>query len=95
MRKLLRKLLAVDDSEVVALRNQRDYLIRTIRDMDQEIWNMSQRTSWEAQRPHFNKLMEGTIARKHAENERINALVTEQIKETYTPPSTMKQLRRF
>lgn len=74
-----------DDSEATALRNQRDYLIRTIREMDQEIYNMSQRTSWETMRPHFNKLMEGVIARKYAENERINDLIIRELNAAYGP----------
>lgn len=68
-----------------ALRNQIEYLVRTIRDMDQEIWNMAQRTDWPSMRNHFVKLQEGMIARKHAENERISSIMTKELAETYVP----------
>ena len=68
------------------LANQVEYLVRTIRDMDQEIWNMSPRTDWTTQRPHYNKLLEGTIARKHAESERIGTLIREETIKTYSQP---------
>ena len=67
------------------LANQVEYLVRTIRDMDQEIWNMGQRTDWNSQRPHFVKLEEGMIARKHAENERISSIIRGELIDTYKP----------
>lgn len=93
MKAWLRKWLGMDTSaEVEALKVQRTYLIKTIRDMDQEIWNMAQKTSWEQQRPHFVKLQDGMTARKYAENERINSLVMAEIETTYTPET--KQISR-
>lgn len=76
------------------LANQVEYLVRTIRDMDQEIWNMSQRTDWNSQRPHYNKLQEGMIARKHAESERINTIIRGEIIDTYAgrPNNAPKRL---
>ena len=68
-----------------AARNQVEYLVRTIRDMDQEIWNMSQKTSWDQQRPHFVKLQDGMTARKVAESNRINDIMRPQLIETYKP----------
>ncbi len=74
---------ALDDAN--GLRNQVEYLVRTIRDMDQEIWNMSQKTSWDQQRPHFNKLHEATIARKVAESNRIGDILRGELIDTYRP----------
>ena len=73
------------EADLRALKNQTEYLVRTIRDMDQEIWNMSQRSSWEGMRPHYNKLQEGMIARKHAENNRISDIMRQELINTYTP----------
>lgn len=81
-------------AKVSALETQRTYLIKTIRDMDQEIWNMSQKPSWDLQRPHFTKLLEGTKARKHIESERIGALVQDEIESTYDPKGTHRQITR-
>jgi len=72
-------------NEVRMLKNQVEYLVRTLRDMDQEIWNMGQRTDWNGMRPHFNKLHEGTISRKHAENERISSIIRGELIDTYKP----------
>ncbi len=72
-------------NEVRMLKNQVEYLVRTIRDTDQEIWNMGQRTDWVSQRPHFVKLQEGMIARKHAENERISTIIRGELIDTYKP----------
>ncbi len=72
-------------NEVRMLKNQIEYLVRTLRDMDQEIWNISQRTDWTSQRPHFVKLEEGMIARKHAENERISTIIRGELIDTYWP----------
>lgn len=81
------------EERLSAMRNQVEYLVRTIRDMDQEIWNMAQKLDWPAQRPHFVKLQDGMTARKHAENERINDILRPQLIETYGPkPMNMKQI---
>lgn len=78
--------------EESALRNQVEYLVRTIRDMDQEIWNMAQQMDWTGMRPHFIKLQDGMTARKHAENERINSIVRGELIDTYKPTDGHKQI---
>lgn len=78
------KLNADLSGDIAALRNQVEYLVRTIHEMDQEIWSMSQRTDWAGMRPHFVKLQEGMTARKHAENSRINSLLRGEIIAAYS-----------
>jgi hypothetical protein len=68
-----------------AAQNQIEYLVRTIRQMDDQIFAMSQKTDWQQMRPHFQTLCDGMIARKHAESERIGDLLRTQLIETYTP----------
>ena len=77
-----------------ALRNQVEYLVRTIRDMDQEIWNMAQRTDWNGMRPHFVKLQDGMTARKHAENSRINDILRGELINTYRPNDAPKKITK-
>ena len=67
------------------LANQVEYLVRTIRDMDQEIWNMGQKTDWNQQRPHFRKLHDEMTARKVAESKRIGDVLRGEIIDTYSP----------
>lgn len=76
------------EAKLSTARNQIEYLVRTIRDMDQEIYNMGQKTDWPAQRSHFVKLQEGMIARKHAESSRIGDILRGELIETYTPQRT-------
>lgn len=80
----LSKRLRASEEQLRAAQNQVEYLVRTIRDMDQEIWNMAQKTSWEQQRPHFIKLQDGMTARKVAESNRIGDLLRPQLLDTYT-----------
>lgn len=82
----LRNESAAHDTEEATLRNQIEYLVRTIRDMDQEIWNMAQRSDWNSMRPHFVKLQDGMTARKYAENGRINDIIRGELIDTYKPP---------
>ena len=77
--------LAILEARCQALQNQIEYLVRTIRDMDQEIFNMSQRTSWDGMRPHFNKLHDEMIARKVEESKRIGELIRSEVIDTYKP----------
>ena len=78
--------------EETKLKNQVEYLVRTIRDMDQEIWNMAQKMDWNAQRPHFVKLQDGMTARKYAENERISTIIRGELIETYRPNEGPKRI---
>jgi len=71
--------------EETALRNQVEYLVRTIRDMDEQIYKMSQCTSWAIMRPNFLNLEEGMIARKRAESDRIGELIRPELIKTYGP----------
>jgi len=72
--------------EATTFRNQVEYLVRTIRDMDQEIYNMGQKDSWTTQRPHFARLYDEMTARKVAESKRIGDLLRPELIETYTAP---------
>lgn len=67
---------------------ERDRLIKTIRDMDQLIFLMSQGTSWEQQRSHFNELQIGTEARMQAESARIRDVLIPEIRKVYTEPTS-------
>lgn len=86
----LEESLAQKDDDYTALagqlraaQNQIEYLVRTIRDMDQEIWNMGQKTDWSQQRPHFVKLHDEMTARKVEESKRIGSLIRGEIIDTY------------
>lgn len=78
------------EAELIPLRSQIEYLVRTIRDMDQEIWNMGQQTSWEGMRPYYIKIQEGTIARKHAESNRIGDILRGELIDTYAPDAAKR-----
>ncbi|SRR6266851_8854000 len=67
-----------------AIQNQTEYLVRTIRDMDNQIFKMGQYTDWNQMRPHFNYLHEGTISRKRTESDRINDLLRPELIKTYS-----------
>lgn len=88
----LEKTVAESEAQRRALANQVEYLVRTIRDMDQEIFNMSQRTDWNSMRPHFNKLQEEMIVRKNAESKHIGEILRPELISTYVPPE-QKRLR--
>lgn len=72
-------------AESTGLRNQIEYLVRAIRDMDDQIFKMSQASSWEAMRPNFNNLQEGMMVRKRQESDRINDLIRPELIKTYGP----------
>lgn len=82
--------LSHSNHEVVS--KQRDDLIRTLRDMDQLIFMMSQCTSWESMRPHFNKLQSGTETRMRIESDRIRDVLIPEIRAAYTDPRATKQI---
>lgn len=73
------------NERVTALQNQIEYLVRTIREMDDQIFKMSQCSSWEAMRPNFNRLQEGMTARKVVESNRISDLIRPELIRTYAP----------
>ena len=65
--------------------NQIEYLVRTIREMDDQIFKMAQCSSWEAMRPNFTQLQDGMTSRKVAESRRINDLLRPELIKTYAP----------
>ena len=66
-----------------AAQNQVEYLVRTIRQMDDQIFSMSQLTAWESMRPHFRTLCDGMTARKVAESNRIADILRPELIATY------------
>lgn len=54
-----------------------------IREYDQGIFNMAQKTSWDAMRPIFNKLQAGQESRINAESNRINDILKRELIEVY------------
>ena len=81
----LRNESAQHTAEEGALRNQVEYLVRTIRQMDDQIFAMSQKTDWVSMRPHFQTLSDGMTARKVAESDRIADILRPELIETYKP----------
>lgn len=75
--------------EEAALRNQVEYLVRTIRDMDEQIYKISQCRDWPSMRGHVSDLVEGMTVRKRAESDRIGELIRPELIKTYDP---MKQI---
>src|SRR5713226_447863 len=63
--------------------NQIEYLVRTIRDIDEQIFKMSQLGSWDQMRPHFAHLAEGMTFRKRTESDRINDLLRPELVKAY------------
>ena len=72
------------DADRSALRNQVEYLVRTIRQMDDQIFTMFQKTDWPSMRPHFQTLSDGMTARKVAESNRIGDIMRQELISTYT-----------
>lgn len=71
--------------EATAKANQVTFLVRTIRDMDEQIFKMSQCTDWNQMRPNFGNLLEGMLVRKRTESDRINDLLQGEIVKSYAP----------
>ena len=59
--------------------NQISYLLSTIREMDDQIFKMSQHTSWEPMRKHFTALYEGMLVRKRTESDRVSDLIRNEL----------------
>jgi hypothetical protein len=81
----LQAIAGKQEAERRALQNQVEYLVRTIREMDEQIFKMSQCTSWDQMRPNFVQLQEGMTVRKRAESDRINDLLRPELIKTYAP----------
>lgn len=84
---------AASANQLAGAKAQVEYLVRTIRDMDQEIYNMGQKADWASQRPHFVKLHDEMTARKVAESKRIGDLLRPQLIETYKPNNDLGKLQ--
>jgi len=54
-----------------------------IRENDQLIYQMAQKTSWDQQRPLFNQLQAGQESRMCAESNRINSILQKELIEVY------------
>ena len=78
------------NERVAALQNQVEYLVRTIRDMDEQIFKMSQCTTWEQRRPNFTNLSEGMMVRKRTESDRIGELLRPELMKTYGGQKRLK-----
>lgn len=81
----LNRRVAELESEVRAKTNQVDYLVRTIRAMDDLIFSMSQCDNWPSMREKFVVLKDGMTARKVIESDRIGQLVEGELRKTYDP----------
>jgi leucyl aminopeptidase (aminopeptidase T) len=86
----LQESLAQKDSEYTALanethalRNQVEYLVRTIRQTDDIIFSISQCTDWTTMRPRVAQLTDQMTHRKVAESNRINDLIITELHDTY------------
>jgi uncharacterized coiled-coil protein SlyX len=65
------------------LRNQVEYLVRTIRQTDDIIFAISQCTDWTTMRPRVAQLTDQMTARKVAESNRIGDLLRPQLLDVY------------
>ncbi len=77
--------LAELENENRALKNQVEYLVRTIRETDDTLFRMSQCTSWESMRPAFTKLKDEMTSRKVIESRRITEIMNTELVKTYQP----------
>jgi hypothetical protein len=88
-----KRLCMEKEADIVVLRNQVDYLIRTIRDMDDKIFSISQCTDWPQIRPRVAALVDEMTARKVNESKAIGRVITERLHEVYKPESeALKQI---
>lgn len=71
--------------ELRAAKNQVEYLVRTIREMDDKIFQMGQCSGWEQMRRYFIPLQEGMTSRKVIESRRITELLLPELNDTYAP----------
>lgn len=71
--------------ELRAAKNQVEYLVRTIREMDDKIFQMGQCASWNEMRKYFNPLHDDMTSRKVTESRRIKDLLLPELNATYQP----------
>lgn len=90
-----RRLAEEKERDILVLRNQNEYLIRTIRDMDDKIFSISQCADWPQMRPRINALMDEMTVRKVAESKAIGRVITDRLHEVYKPESeALKQITK-
>lgn len=72
-----------------SLSNSRELLLmRTIRDMDQAIFSISQvAPDWDRMRPLFAELLDGTNLRMSDENNRIKEVLIQEMQKAYPGPN--------
>lgn len=70
-------------NENYALKNQIEYLVRTIRQTDDIIFSISQCTDWTTMRPRVAQLTDQMTARKVTESNRINSILNGELISTY------------
>lgn len=66
-----------------------------IRENDQLIYNMAQKTSWPEQRPLFNQLQAGQESRMKAESNRIGAIMQKELIDVYAPRENHKSITQL
>lgn len=78
-----------DAAKLRAAQNQVEYLVRTIRDMDEQIFKISQNAdgTWARVQPNIRTLVDGMTARKVAESNRISDILRPALHDTYTEES--------
>ena len=76
-----------------ALKNQVEYLVRTIRQTDDKIFAISQCTDWPQMRPRIAQLTDEMTARKVAESNRINSLIVGELHDIYKPDPALEQIK--
>ena len=82
-----KRLCAEKEADILSLRNQVDYLIRTIRDMDDKLFSISQCTDGPQMRPRINALVDEMTARKVNESKAIGRVIEQRLHEVYKPES--------
>ena len=78
------------NERAAALQNQVEYLVRTIRDIDEQIFKMSQCNDWTGMRPSFANLSEGMMVRKRQESDRIGEVLRPELIKTYNNQKRLK-----
>lgn len=90
-----KRLCAEKEADILRLRQQVDYLIRTIRDTDQVIFSISQCTNWSSMQPRVAQLTEQMMVRKHAESKAIGNVIESRLHEVYADESAaLKQITK-
>lgn len=74
-----KKLLLQIENQAQTIREMAD----EIREMDQLIYNMSQRLSWEEMRPYFNQLQDKQLSRQRKESDRLADIITKELISVY------------